>query len=104
DTFTSMFLVRQLQPWFENLGKRQVKAPKVYVRDSGLLHALLGLDSFQALEGHHKLGASWEGFALEQVMHIFGGQEAYFWATHSGAELDLLVHSRCKRRGFEFKY
>ena len=67
DTLTSMFLVRQLQPWFENLGKRQVKAPKVYVRDSGLLHTLLGLDSFHALEGHPKLGASWEGFALEDL-------------------------------------
>lgn len=104
DILTSMFLVRQLQPWFENLGKRQVKAPKVYVRDSGLLHALLGLDSFYALEGHPKLGASWEGFALEQVMHIAEGHEAYFWATHSGAELDLLVHRAGKRWGFEFKY
>jgi uncharacterized protein len=104
DILTSMFLVRQLQPWFENLGKRQVKAPKVYVRDSGLLHALLGLDSFPALESHHKLGASWEGFALEQVLRITGDQQAYFWATHSGAELDLLVHWRGKRWGFEFKY
>jgi predicted AAA+ superfamily ATPase len=104
DTLTSMFLVRQLQPWFENLGKRQVKAPKVYVRDSGLLHTLLGLDSFQALEGHPKLGASWEGFALEQVLRITGDQQAYFWATHSGAEVDLLVHWHGKRWGFEFKY
>jgi predicted AAA+ superfamily ATPase len=104
DTLTSMFLVRQLQPWFENLGKRQVRAPKVYVRDSGLLHALLGLDSFHALEGHHKLGASWEGFALEQVLRISSDREAYFWATHAGAELDLLVNSRGRRWGFEFKY
>lgn len=104
DTLTSMFLVRQLQPWFENLGKRQVKAPKVYIRDSGLLHALLGLDSFHALEGHHKLGASWEGFALEQVLRITGDREAYFWATHAGAELDLLVNWRGQRWGFEFKY
>ena len=104
DTLTSMYLVRQLQPWFENLGKRQVKAPKVYVRDSGLLHALLGLHSFAALEGHPKLGASWEGFALEQVLHITGDAEAYFWATHAGAELDLFVNWRGKRWGFEFKY
>jgi uncharacterized protein len=104
DTLSSMFLVRQLQPWFENLGKRQVKAPKVYVRDAGLLHALLGLDSFHALEGHPKLGASWEGFALEQVLRITGDREAYFWATHAGAELDLLVHWHAKRWGFEFKY
>ena len=104
DTLTSMYLVRQLQPWFENLGKRQVKAPKVYVRDSGLLHTLLGLDSFHALEGHPKLGASWEGFALEQVMHTAGSHGTYFWATYSGAELDLLVHWHGKRWGFEFKY
>jgi predicted AAA+ superfamily ATPase len=104
DTLTSMFLVRQLPPWFENLGKRQVKAPKVYVRDSGLLHALLGLPSFATLEGHPKLGASWEGFALEQVLRLTGDREAYFWATHAGAELDLLVHWHGKRWGFEFKY
>jgi predicted AAA+ superfamily ATPase len=104
DTLTSMFLVRQLQPWFENLGKRQVKAPKVYVRDSGLLHALLGLGSFHALEEHPKLGASWEGFALEQVLRLTSDREAYFWATHAGAELDLLVNSQGRRWGFEFKY
>jgi predicted AAA+ superfamily ATPase len=104
DILTSMFLARQLQPWFENMSKRQVKAPKIYVRDSGLLHTLLGLDSFHALEGHPKLGASWEGFALEQTLHITGDAEAYFWATYSGAELDLLIHWRGKRWGFEFKY
>lgn len=103
DTLTSMFLVRQLQPWFENLGKRQVRAPKVYIRDSGLLHTLLGIDSLYALEAHPKLGASWEGFALEQVLHVIGG-EPYFWATYSGAELDLLIERRGKRWGFEFKY
>lgn len=104
DTLTSMFLVRQLQPWFANLGKRQVKAPKIYVRDSGLLHRLLGLPAFAALEGHPKLGASWEGFALEQVLRVTGDQEAYFWATHAGAELDLIVPWRGQRWGFEFKY
>lgn len=104
DLLSSMFLVRQLQPWFENLGKRQVKAPKVYVRDSGLLHSLLNMDSREMLESHPKLGASWEGFALEQVLRITGDREAYFWATHAGAELDLLVHWRGQRWGFEFKY
>ena len=104
DMLTSMFLVRQLHPWFENLGKRQVKAPKVYVRDSGLLHALLGIDSFHTLEGHPKLGASWEGFALEQTLQVTESHDSYFWATHSGAELDLLVLERGKRWGFEFKY
>lgn len=104
DILTSMLLVRQLQPWFENLGKRQVKAPKVYVRDAGLLHSLINVDSPEMLEAHHKLGASWEGFALEQVLRITGDQQAYFWATHSGAELDLLVHWHGRRWGFEFKY
>ncbi len=104
DILTSAFMVRQLTPWFENIGKRQVKAPKVFVRDSGLLHTLLGLDSFAALEGHPKLGASWEGFALEQVLRFMGGHDAYFWATHGGAELDLMIMWRGRRIGFEFKY
>ena len=104
DILTSAFMVRQLPPWFENIGKRQVKAPKVFVRDSGLLHALLGLDSMADLAGHHKLGASWEGFALEQVLRLAGAREAYFWATHAGAELDLMLTCRGKRVGFEFKY
>jgi len=104
DILSGAFVVRQLPPWFENLGKRQVKAPKVYVRDSGLLHTLLGLHEFPALEGHPKLGASWEGFALEQVLRWTGDREAYFWATHAGAELDLLVLRNGKRIGFEFKH
>jgi len=104
DILSAAFVVRQLPPWFENLGKRQVKAPKVYVRDSGLLHTLLGLHEFAALEGHPKLGASWEGFALEQVLRWTGDREAYFWATHAGAELDLLVLRNGKRVGFEFKH
>ena len=104
DMFASMFLVRELPPWFENLGKRQVKSPKVYIRDSGLLNCLLGLETFAALEGHPKLGASWEGFALEEVLRVTGDRDAYFWATHTGAELDLLVHWRGKRWGFEFKH
>ena len=93
-----------MPPWFENLGKRQVKAPKIYVRDTGLLHTLLALGDFAALEGHPRLGASWEGFALEQVLRHTGDRDAYFWGTHAGAELDLLVTLKGKRHGFEFKY
>jgi predicted AAA+ superfamily ATPase len=104
DILTSTFMVRQLTPWHENLGKRQVKAPKVYLRDPGMLHRLMRLQSFEDLESHPKLGASWEGFALEQVLHVVGDHDAYFWATHAGAELDLLVHRGSQRYGFEFKY
>ena len=103
DLLTGTFLLRQLPPWFENLGKRQYKAPKVYVRDSGLLHRLLGIGTYDALLGHPKLGASWEGFALEQVFGVVGAEEAYFWGTHSGAELDLLLMLGGKRYGVEFK-
>lgn len=104
DLLSSVFLVRQLTPWFANVGKRQVKAPKVYVRDPGLLHALLGLGEKSALEGHPKLGASWEGFALEQVLALTGERNVYFWATHAGAELDLLLFSGGRRFGIELKY
>ncbi len=104
DILSSAFMVRQLPPWFENLGKRQVKAPKIYVRDTGLLHSLLALPDFAALQGHPRLGASWEGFALEQVLRHAAAREAYFWATHAGAELDLMVTFKGKRYGFEFKY
>lgn len=104
DAFTAMYLVRQLPPWFENVGKRQVKAPKVYLRDPGVLHGLLHLDNRRRLEEHPKVGASWEGFALEQVLSVTGDRDAYFWATHNGAELDLLVVWQGKRVGFEFKY
>lgn len=103
DWLTQAFLVRQLQPWFVNFGKRQVKAPKVYVRDPGLLHALLGIDGADALARHPKSGASWEGFALEQVLRIAQPDEAYFWATHAGAELDLLMFKDGRRVGVEFK-
>src|SRR5437867_6338640 len=104
DILCGAFVMRQLPPWFENIGKRQVKSPKVYLRDSGLLHALLGIPSFAALEEHPKLGASWEGFALEQVVGRTGDREAYFWNTQGGAELDLLVFIKGHRFGFEFKY
>ena len=104
DILSGALMVRQLQPWFENLGKRQVKAPKVYLRDSGVLHALLGLSTFADLEAHPKVGASWEGFVIEQVVNRTGERHAYFWATPSGAELDLLVFVGGRRIGFEVKY
>jgi predicted AAA+ superfamily ATPase len=104
DILSGAYVVRQLQPWFENIGKRQVKSPKVYVRDSGLAHALLSVDSHAALEGHPKLGASWEGFAIEQILSVTGDRDAYFWATQSGAELDLLVRFGSLKLGFEIKY
>jgi len=104
DILLGTYMVRQLPPWFENLKKRQVKAPKVYIRDSGILHALLGVMSAESLQSHPKLGASWEGFAIEQILQITGESDAYFWATHSGAELDLFIFHQGKRLGFEFKY
>jgi len=104
DILCGTYVVRQLPPWFENLKKRQVKAPKIYIRDSGICHALLGIESHEALQAHPKLGASWEGFAIEQILSVTGDREAYFWATHAGAELDLLVFYKGERIGFEFKY
>jgi len=104
DLLCGAYVVRQLQPWFENLGKRVVKSPKVYVRDSGLLHSLLGIPDLAALQGHPKLGASWEGFVIEQILSWAGERNAYFWATHSRAELDLMVMAKGKRWGFEVKY
>ncbi len=103
DLMTGVFMVRQLPPWFENLGKRQVKAPKVYVRDTGLLHALLGIASQRDLELHPKVGASWEGYAVEEILKALRPDDAYFWATHQGAELDLLLFKRGRRIGIECK-
>ncbi len=103
DLMTGVFMVRKLPPWFENLGKRQVKAPKVYVRDSGLLHTLLGIPSRHALEHHPKVGASWEGYAVEEVLKAFAPDEAYYWATLNGAELDLLLFKDGRRIGVECK-
>ena len=103
DLLTGVFMVRQLAPWFENLGKRQVKAPKVYIRDSGLLHALLGVPAQRDLEGHPKVGASWEGYGVEEVLKALRPDEAYYWATHNGAELDLLLFCSGRRIGVEFK-
>lgn len=105
DVLTSALVVRQLSPWYENLQKRQVKAPKVYIADSGLLHTLLNLETRADLEGHPKVGASWEGFGLSEVVSRLGArpEECFFWATHGGAELDLLVVRGRRRLGFEFK-
>jgi predicted AAA+ superfamily ATPase len=103
DFLTATDLVRQLQPWFENLGKRQIKSPKVYVRDSGLLHALFNLAQLETLLAHPKAGASWEGFLLEEVLKAARPEEAYFWGTHQGAELDLLMLKGTRRVGVEFK-
>ncbi len=104
DLLTGTYMVRQLQPWFENVAKRQVKAPKVYLRDTGLLHALLGLPDDAALLGHPRVGASWEGFAIEQILRALGRSDAWFWAAHRGGELDLLVIERGRRIGFEVKF
>ena len=104
DLLTGTYMVRQLQPWHENLQKRQVKAPKIYLRDSGLLHSLLSLSTKLDLLGHPRLGASWEGFALEQVLGVLRPDQAWFWATYSGAELDLLFFAGGKRYGVEFKF
>lgn len=103
DWLTQAYLVRQLQPWFANLGKRQVKAPKIYLHDTGLLHELLGVADAASLQRHPKSGASWEGFALDQVLRISRPDQAWFWATHAGAELDLLMIKDGRRVGVEFK-
>ncbi len=104
DILTGTFMIRQLQPWYENIGKRQVKSPKVYFRDSGILHGLLNLPDFHALTGHPRVGASWEGFALEQTLQVLNPSQAFFWATHGGVEIDLLFFHRGHRYGVEFKF
>ena len=103
DLLAGTFMIRVLPPWFENLGKRLVKSPKVYLRDSGILHFLLGIETAAELPMHPRYGASWEGFALEQTLVAHGSREAYFYATQRGAELDLLLLRRGRRWGFEFK-
>ncbi len=103
DILCGTYVLRQLPPWHENLGKRQVKSAKLYVRDSGLLHDFLGVSGMTDLLAHPRLGASWEGFALEQILALVGERDAYFWATQRGAELDLLLLRRGRRYGFEFK-
>ena len=103
DLLAGTFMIRVLPPWFENLGKRLVKSPKVYLRDSGILHFLLGIETAAELPMHPRYGSSWEGFALEQTLVAHGSREAYFYATRRGAELDLLLLRRGRRWGFEFK-
>ncbi|MFO7691531.1 MAG: ATP-binding protein [Vicinamibacterales bacterium] len=105
DALEATFMLRVLRPWFENIGKRQVKSPKIYVRDSGLLHTLLDISDRTGLERHPKVGASWEGFMVEALIQRLGARpdQCYFWATHTGAELDLLVVDGRKRFGFEIK-
>ena len=103
DLLTDAFMVRQLQPWHANVRKRQVKAPKIYLRDSGLLHQLLGIQTKKDLLIHPKVGASWEGYVLEEVLDIMQPDEACFWATHQGAEIDLVVRKDGKLSGIECK-
>ncbi len=105
DALQATFMVRVLRPWAANIRKRQVKSPKIYIRDSGLLHSFLEVASMNDLERHPKLGSSWEGFLLEAVIHQLGAsaEQCYFWATHTGAELDLLVVHGRRHYGFEIK-
>ena len=105
DLLTAVYVVRQLQPWHENIRKRQVRSPKVYVADSGILHALLGLSTREAILSHPKVGASWEGFVVQQIIQLLAAsaEQCFHWSTHSGAELDLLVIAGNQRYGFEVK-
>lgn len=106
DILEGTYMVMVLQPWYANIGKRLVKRPKIYLRDSGLFHSLMSIDTPQQLHSHNKLGASWEGFALEHVSRVLGKEDhsLYFWSTHAGAELDLFWQSGGKNWGIEFKY
>lgn len=104
DLLTGTFMIRQLQPWFTNVSKRQVKAPKVFFRDTGLLHALLGVETERDLLGNPRVGASWEGFIIEQILSVLNQPQAWFWAAHSGGEIDLLLQFRSKWLGFEIKF
>ena len=103
---TGTFMIRQLLPWFENIHKRQIKSPKIFFRDSGIFHALLKISSEEDLYFHPKLGASWEGFAIEEVIKKLGlpPEQCFFWGVHAQAELDLLVFINNKKIGFEIKY
>ncbi|RKZ10164.1 hypothetical protein DRQ25_03935 [Candidatus Fermentibacteria bacterium] len=104
DILSGALVVRKLRPWHVNIKKRQVKSPKIYIRDSGILHSLLSIRTRRDLLSHIKAGASWEGFALEQILSVTGDRDAYFWSTHGGAELDLLLNPEGARLGFEFKF
>ena len=106
DILSGTIMIRQLAPWIENIAKRQVKSPKIYFRDCGIFHALLGVAAEEDLLRHPKLGASWEGFALEEIIrsHDAEPEESYFWGTHNQAELDLMIMKDGKRIGYEVKY
>ena len=104
DILAGTYLVRVLPPWFENLKKRQVRSPKIYLQDSGLLHGLLEITGPERLPGHPKVGASFEGFAIEQTLAAFRPRSAFFWRTRTGAELDLLLIRGRQRLGFEVKF
>ncbi len=104
DLLSGLYMVRQLQPWYENLKKRQVKAPKIYLQDSGLLHALLGIRTDREILSHPKVGASWEGYVIEEILKTVRPDASYFWATHTGAELDLLLFKGGRRYGVEIKF
>ena len=106
DILSGTFMVRQLMPWHENILKRQIKRPKIYLRDSGIFHRLMGIDNAEQLWGHPKNGASWEGFALEEILACYplAQNNAYFWGVHNEIELDLLLFHGGKRIGFEFKF
>lgn len=106
DILEGTYMIRVLHPWYVNIGKRLVKRPKIYLRDSGLLHSLMSIDAPGQLHSHNKLGASWEGFALEHISRVLGKEDhsLYFWSTHAGAELDLFWQSGGKNWGIEFKY
>lgn len=104
DILTETYMIRQVQPWYENIAKRQVKSPKIYLRDSGLFHSLMSIPDRKTLWAHPKIGSSWEGFMLEQIVRRIPSLEIYFWATHSGAEIDLVVMAKGKRYGIEFKW
>jgi uncharacterized protein len=103
DLLSGTFMIRQLPPWHANLKKRQVKAPKIYFRDTGLLHQLLGIRSEQELLSHPKCGASWEGYVIEETLKALEPDEAWFWATHNGAEIDLILLKDGHRLGVECK-
>lgn len=106
DLLSSTFMIRQLQPWYENIKKRQVKAPKIYIRDSGIFHTLLGVEHNKDLQFHPKLGPSWEGFAIETIIRHYGADEgeSYFWSAYGRAELDLMIFKGTRRIGFEIKH
>lgn len=106
DILSGTFMIRQLQPWYENISKRQVKSPKVFFKDSGILHNLLNINNYNELLKHPKLGASWEGFALEEIIrfHKLSSEEVFFWSSYGDAEVDLLTFQKGQKIAYEFKY